>query len=272
VNGATLEEVSATIADYERLAIGTGEWRGTEVSFSNDAASWSPYLPPTEDHPVPLLARGVVHREGVTVPTSVVIVWGESVPTEPEWADLWARKPHALFGAAVVRATLRRAFRDAIGDRAEPTESGPIAPSKRGAELTPSTRDWLAEIEAAQTPDAVNAIKADARAARAVTIPIEKALRARLAEVKAAQPAQVAEPAPVAEVAEHEPVEPEPVETPKPAAPAGRELAPEPETSMAAAIREALEELAANPPKPSPVKPVPQKPRAGRKRTKGGAA
>jgi hypothetical protein len=37
----------ATIAEYERLAIGTGEWDGTEVAFSNDGTAWAPYVFPT---------------------------------------------------------------------------------------------------------------------------------------------------------------------------------------------------------------------------------
>ncbi|MEB0286187.1 hypothetical protein QN355_06440 [Cryobacterium sp. 10S3] len=191
---ATELDVAATIAEYERLAIGTGQWRGTVVEFSNDGNVWAAYLFPTAAEPHPALARATVHREGVTVPTVVTVAWAETVPAVAEWAELWSRKPHSLFGAAAARAALRRAFRDAIGDRREPEEIDAAAAS--------IASDWLGELAEANTAEAVAALWARACKARAVTVQLERAFTARrhaIAEqATAQQPEAIAEPQPKA--------------------------------------------------------------------------
>ncbi|MDY7528475.1 MULTISPECIES: hypothetical protein [unclassified Cryobacterium] len=196
---ATEQDVAATIAEYERLAIGTGQWRGTVVEFSNDGNVWAAYLFPTEAEPHPALARATVHREGVTVPTVVTVAWAETVPAVAEWAELWSRKPHSLFGAAAARAALRRAFRDAIGDRREPEEIDAAAAPAAAASIA---SDWLGELAEANTAEAVAALWARARKARAVTVQLERSFTARrhaIAEqATAQQPEAIAEPQPKA--------------------------------------------------------------------------
>lgn len=118
------EAVQQTLAEYERLAIGTGEWNGTDApEFSNDGEHWSTAWMRVEhedEHPV--FARATVYRKGVKRPIVVVIRWEEALPAVDDWRALWLRKPVALFGAFALRAALRRAFRDAIGDQHGPDE------------------------------------------------------------------------------------------------------------------------------------------------------
>lgn len=122
------ETIQQTLAEYERLAIGTGEWNGTDApEFSDDGEHWSTAWLPISHADLngdryPLLARATVWRKGVKRPTVVVIRWEEALPAIEEWRALWLRKPVTLFGAFALRAALRRAFRDVIGDRREPDE------------------------------------------------------------------------------------------------------------------------------------------------------
>lgn len=120
---ATTESVQQTLAEYERLAIGTGEWNGTEApEFSDYGTAWSAAWMPSEGQEHPTFARATVYRKGIKRPIIVVIRWDEALPAVDEWRDLWMRKPVALFGAFALRAALRRAFRDAIGDQRGPDE------------------------------------------------------------------------------------------------------------------------------------------------------
>ncbi|ABR10445.1 hypothetical protein MPMin1_gp15 [Microbacterium phage Min1] len=166
-----IDDVAQTLAEYERLAIATGDKVQIDPpEFSEDGAAWSPFWI-ADAHPA--MARVTVHRNGIA--TTVYVSWAESFPADDSWRALWLEKPMKLFGAYVVRAALRRAFRDAIGDRREPDE----AP----AALPVIARDWDAEVAAATTEDAVNALHRAMKDARAVTPDREAALRARLAEV-----------------------------------------------------------------------------------------
>lgn len=188
---ATTNEVQQTLAEYERAAISTGEWDGTEVDFSHDGVTWVAYLAPSEEHPHPPLARATVHRKGVKVPTVVVVPWDEAVPADSDWAGLWDAKPHLLFGAFAARSALRRAFRDVIGDRREPDETQALSVSTSG--VAP-LRDWEAELMACTTVDQVNALWADIRAARAMTVPLEFACREKRIALGIADPSTVRKP------------------------------------------------------------------------------
>lgn len=171
-----LEVVEHTLAEYERIAIGTGAWNGAEApEFSNDGVHWSAAWLPSESFPYPLLARATAYRHGVDRPTVVVVRWDESVPAIDGWRELWLRKPTALFGAFARRAAIRSAFRDVLGDRREPDEVDPPAPSPAGTQ-----RNWFAELDKTKTTEEVLALHTDAKAARQVTVDLERAIRLRL--------------------------------------------------------------------------------------------
>jgi len=121
------ETIQQTLAEYERLAIGTGEWNGTDApEFSRPGIvggmEWTTAWAPADVDDHPMFARATVYRKGVRRPVVVVIRWEEALPAVDEWRDLWMRKPVTLFGAFALRAAYRRAFRDVIGDRREPDE------------------------------------------------------------------------------------------------------------------------------------------------------
>ena len=176
-----IDDVAQTLAEYERLAIATGDTVQIDPpEFSADGKNFAPFW--AAEQP-PVAARATVHRAGI--PTTVYVAWGESLPAEDSRRALWLAKPMKLFGAYTVRASLRRAFRDAIGDRREPDEAT--------ATLTSPVRDWEAEIDAAPTADAVHALHAEMKRARAVTPQLEAQLRNRL-QAAAWAPAEEPEP------------------------------------------------------------------------------
>lgn len=176
-----IDDVAQTLAEYERLAIGTGAAVRIEApEFSSGEAvlignPWAPFW--IGDEP-PKVARVTVHRDGI--PTEVYVAWDEAFPAEESWRSLWLAKPMKLFGAYVVRAALRRAFRDAIGDRREPDEQLP-APKT----VAETTRDWDAEILAATTADAVNALHVEMKQHRVMTVAREIALGEQLRKAAA---------------------------------------------------------------------------------------
>jgi hypothetical protein len=169
-----IDDVAQTLAEYERLAIGSGATvQILPTLFSSDFETWRPVwdgdTPPTYAH-----AR--VLRDGVL--TERYVVWAESLPAEDSWRALWLAKPTKLFGAYADRSVLRRAFRDAIGDRREPDEQT-VTPA------VPVSRDWDVEIAKAQTTDAVNALHAEMKSNRAMTVQREIALREQLQKATA---------------------------------------------------------------------------------------
>ncbi|KJL49508.1 hypothetical protein RS84_00221 [Microbacterium hydrocarbonoxydans] len=179
-----IDDVAQTLAEYERLAISTGATvQILPTEFSADGETWVKFW--IDEHP-PAIARATVLRDGI--PTERYVVWAESLPAEDSWRALWMAKPTKLFGAYADRSVLRRAYRDAIGDRREPDEQidAPMAPALQ--------REWEAEIAAAATTDAVHELHAEMKTARAVTVPRERALRTRLAEIEAGAWEPVDEP------------------------------------------------------------------------------
>ncbi len=173
-----VDDVTQTLAEYERLAIKSGaKVQIDPPEFSGGDGAWSPLW--LADLP-PVAARATVHRDDV--PTTVYRRWDESIPVEESWRLLWVAKPMTLFGAHTLRAALSRAFRDVIGDRREPDDN----------HEAPATvpRDWEAEIAATSAPDAVDALHAEMKRASAVTPHLEQALRARRAELTAAARAE----------------------------------------------------------------------------------
>jgi hypothetical protein len=192
MSGTEENEIAQTIAEYRVLAAQTGEWRGFEQSFSNDGVTWAEYLLPTDEHQHPQLASATVHRAGFVVPIRVVIGWDESLPALDEWRAAWDRSPHALFGAAAARLAYIRAFPEFIGSKPSGAERMIAPPVVEKA--APVDRNWDVELDASVTIDEVAALWAAARKARAVTVPLERAFKARRNEI-AAPPAA---PAPAA--------------------------------------------------------------------------
>lgn len=167
-----IDDIATTVAEYENLAISTGaRVRIDPPEFSNGLSTdtFTPFWLLDEN---PKVARVTVYRDDV--PTMVYVSWAESLPAEESWRALWLAKPMKLFGAYVVRAALRRAFRDAIGDRREPDEQTAVPATPAAA------RDWDAEIRGAQTPDAVNVLHTEMKQHRAITVTREIALREQL--------------------------------------------------------------------------------------------
>ncbi|GAB2702559.1 hypothetical protein BKA24_001660 [Microbacterium marinum] len=119
------EDVTHTLAEYERLAISTGDAVAIGApEFTSDGETWSALW--LGDRP-PVGARVVVHRAGAA--THVTRSWVESAPADEIWLDLWTRRPMTLFGASTIRAALARAFRDVIGtDKREPDDMRVDAP------------------------------------------------------------------------------------------------------------------------------------------------
>ncbi len=182
-----IDDVAQTLAEYERLAISSGAVVQIDPpEFSADGENFAPFWIATEP---PKLARSTVHRDGV--PTTVYVAWDEAVPLETattddgrRWLDLWNERPMQRFGSYAVRSSIRRAFREVVGDRVEPEEDAPKVPDKT-APAAAAERDWDSEIAAAASEEQLVEVWAAARAARARTAPREVAYKARIAELTA---------------------------------------------------------------------------------------
>lgn len=178
------EQVQQTLAEYERLAIGTGATvRIDPPEFSAEGEAWSPLWLAVES---PTAARVTVYRGDV--PTTVYVSWEESFPAVDEWRELWMLKPMKLFGAYTVRAALRRAFRDVIGDRREPDEvNRPVVDDRPAAGWDLPARDWLAEVKAADAAK-LNGLYDEAREAGALVKVegLQQAFTDRMLELSAA--------------------------------------------------------------------------------------
>ncbi|KTS09061.1 hypothetical protein [Microbacterium testaceum] len=186
---ATIEDFANTVAEYEALAIKSGEWDGIDASeFSDDGVVWSQVWPAGS---APAFARATVYRKGVRAPQVAVIAWAESLPAAEEWRVLWERKPMTLFGSAAKRAAIRHAFRDLVGDRRDEDEFDPAAPAAPAAATV--TRDWASELETAASADAIDATWREARAAHARTAQLEVIYLRRRDELRsqAWEPTQV---------------------------------------------------------------------------------
>lgn len=192
---ATIEDFATTLAEYEALAISTGEWDGIETpEFSDDGITWSTVW---KGEDPPAFARATVHRKGVKIPSTAVIAWAESLPAVDDWRALWERKPMTLFGASAKRAAIRHGFREVIGDRRDPDEIDPNGPTI-GATPAPTDRtDWDTQLAEAPDVDALDLVWKDMRADRARTAARELTYHARRTEFVAAawEPAEPARPA-----------------------------------------------------------------------------
>lgn len=175
-----IDDVAQTLAEYERLAISSGatvQIDPPEFMGEASAGEWAPIWLDT----CPDFARATVHRDGI--PTQVYVSWDESLPAEDSWRALWERKPMKLFGAYALRAALRRAFRDVIGDRREPDEK----PAVGEPSAEPVVVDWGLAIEGAASVAVLDELWAKMREERARTGALEKAYRERRAELVEAE-------------------------------------------------------------------------------------
>lgn len=170
----TTDEVKQTLAEYERLALSTGaKVQIDPPEFSENGVDWSPvWITDLGEHPG--YARVTVHRDGI--PTTVYVAWDEALPAEESWRQLWQRKPMTLFGAFTIRAALRRAFREVIGDRHEPDDMPDSPPA---AETPAEPADWETLIADVETPEALAMLHHSMKLARAVTPQLEVALHAK---------------------------------------------------------------------------------------------
>lgn len=195
----TIDDVAQTLADYERLAITSGARVQIDPpEFSADGEKWVPFW--LGETP-PVVARSTVHRDGI--PTTVYVVWDESLPIETamtndgrRWRDLWLERPTARFGSFATRSSLRRAFREVIGDRVEPDEDAP-----KIAEKIADQTDWDTQLETAPDVTALDLVWKDMREARARNGERERAYKIRRAALSAAEwePAELARVADISE-------------------------------------------------------------------------
>ncbi|PRB01807.1 hypothetical protein CQ047_18285 [Microbacterium sp. MYb72] len=181
----TEEAVQQTLQGYLTIATKTGELRGVNVEFTADGVTWHPLIFDLTDGAHPIAARARVHRAGWAEPTHAPELWDEVVPAEEGWRSLWLARPHVLFGAHTLRAALRRTFADVLGDRREPDDldalPAPSAPTPASDDV--EAIDWLARVNGATTIDELNAVRAEARLARAVTLPLKQRMDARRDEI-----------------------------------------------------------------------------------------
>lgn len=192
-----------TIGEVEHIVHASGQWDGTgPVEFSDDGETWTQAWSPTVETAMngetitvvvahPEFARVEVYRKDVRIPTTVTIRWDEQFPAaSEEWAGKWTRSPMRHFGRTARMVGFRQTFRDLLGDiviedegddRVTPSDAAPDAPR----------RDWQKEIAQAQSPELLNAIEKEGRAARIFTpdaagTALHRQLRARRREVEAA--------------------------------------------------------------------------------------
>lgn len=242
------DEGFISLKDAEALVLETTQWRGTDVEFSDDGERWSLAWLPGEGAVGPALARATVKRLVVTygrddtviatetVPTTVVVRWAEYYPEQDDAAaKRWAKLATIMLRKVAIMLALRTAFRDVLGGRLEPAEMDQAIEA-------PAERHWPTEVAACTTVAEVEALYAEARAARAMTptligLTLEKAFKARRAELIEAEAAAVAE--------DVEPHTPTPADVAKPRAVQGPV-----EAAMAAALDKRSRERAEKGAKP----------------------
>lgn len=164
----TIPEVK-TIAEVERIVNGSGLWDGTgEVEFSDDGITWTAAWTPDAEGAHPQFARVSVYRKEVRIPTTVTIRWDEQFPqASEEWAGKWLRSPMRHFGRTVRMVGYRQTFRELLGDvRIEDEADDRVADAAPTDAAPAAERDWAKEIADAKTREQLDALDADARAAR----------------------------------------------------------------------------------------------------------
>lgn len=195
-----------TIGEVEHIVHASGQWDGTgPVEFSDDGESWVQAWSPTvlsgHDGTIlnvivshPEFARVEVYRKGVRIPTTVTIRWDEQYPAaSEEWAGKWTRSPMRHFGRTARMVGFRQTFRDLLGDIVIEDEADDRVTGDDAAPADDApARDWAKEIAEAQSPELLDAIEKEGRAARIFTpnaegTALHRALKNRRKQI-AAQP------------------------------------------------------------------------------------
>lgn len=182
-----------TIGEVEHIVHASGKWDGTgPVEFSDDGATWAQAWAPDDERTHPEFARVEVFRKDVRVPTTVTIRWDEQYPAaSEEWAGKWDRSPMRHFGRTARMVGFRQTFRDLLGDVVIEDEADDRATVADAAPVEVVERKWAKEIAEAQSPELLDAIEKDARAARIFTpdakgTALHRQLRDRRREIEAA--------------------------------------------------------------------------------------
>lgn len=167
-----------TIGEVEHIVHASGLWDGTSsVEFSNDGEQWSAAWAPSDEHPHPEYARVTAYRKDVRLPAAPTIRWDEQYPAASEkWSGMWDRSPMRHFGRTVRMIAFRQLFRDILGDiriedEADDRDTAAAGTSTAAsADVAPMpARDWEAAFLGAKTIDEIDALEAEARAARIFT-------------------------------------------------------------------------------------------------------
>ncbi|MDQ1205069.1 hypothetical protein [Microbacterium sp. SORGH_AS_0862] len=191
-----------------RAAVQTsGQLEGIEgpLFLAENETEWLPYFVAryTPDaHPV--AAKVIVTRAGQK-PREIVISWdeyAEIIEPDPEqaererdWNATRARKPMSVFGAEVERHAYRVVFADIIEPLIAAKRAAPAPVSARlevnVAQYVPESRDWIADVDNAQTPQALDILHDEARAAGVLKLnaPLMSAFSKRIGELTAKAPA-----------------------------------------------------------------------------------
>ncbi len=183
----------------------SGELEGVEGPefLAEVGADWQPFFSKVlyGEGAHPEFAKVIVTRKGQK-PREVVISWDEyadQMDADPEWDAIRASKPMSVFGGEVERHAYRVVFADVLAKLDRPAQ--PPADPEPWAPKGDPVRDWHADLAGASTKAEVDALFADARAAKALTDPkLADAFTKRSREVLAPSTQVKVPQEPVAEV------------------------------------------------------------------------
>lgn len=194
-----------TVAEARAAVLASGDLQALEgPHYLAPDGGWLSYVLPAlypDEHPTH--ARVIVTRRG-QAPREVVISWDEyadiidadAVQAERErgWNTTRERKPMSVFGAEVERHAYRVVFADIIEPLIAAKRAATAPPSVRlevdVAQYVPEARDWIADVERAQTAQDLDALHDEAREAGVLKLnaPLMSAFSRQLAAVTAKTP------------------------------------------------------------------------------------
>lgn len=195
-----------TVAEARAAVQASGQLVGIEgpLFLAAGETEWLPYFLTNDLSKHPVAAKVIVGREGQQA-REVVIAWGEyaevlepdpeQAEREREWNATRARKPMSVFGAEVERHAYRVVFADIIEPLIAAKRAAPAPALARlevdVAQYVPESRDWIADVDNAQTPQDLDVLHDEARAAGVLKLnaPLMSAFSKRLGELTAKAPA-----------------------------------------------------------------------------------